>query len=227
MRFSAAPTAVPQSRALAAVRRGALLAARMLDAGALSFPVSLFWGEDPLASGRMAERAPEGGVRILARSVLESSRGWRPDDSERLFAFVAAHATGWAILADLPWLARTGGRGPGVGSTASAIAGIASDFRLTDPSRPDARGEAVRLHLDYLTARVREAGWAEIWRGDIGRASRALVREVRFTERPGGVALLGRSCGGLEDVVGLVRWRMGGAWPFRAAAPREGVGPVA
>lgn len=103
-------------------------------------------------------------------------------------------------------------------AAASAVATIASEFSMVSAEAgADRQSAAVRFLLARL-ARLREKeGAAALWRGAVGRAVRALVREVRFSDMPGRVSPFGERLYRPTDVIRLVDYAAGlAAWPFPA-----------
>jgi hypothetical protein len=200
--------------ALRAALGGARLAAEFLRGGVMPASVHLRYDTDSPCMSTTHDQQ----VFIHMDAVPRTGTGMRGRrEAEAMFAFVAAHAVaGYVLDSTPPWVWERCASPP----TPSRVATIASGFLLIDPAEEDGRTAAVACFLAGLSKLSAEEGFAALWRGAVGVASRALVREVRFSPRPGVVSGLGRRCDGLEDVVALVRWAGGqGAWPF--SVPRR------
>jgi len=104
-------------------------------------------------------------------------------------------------------------------ATASTVACIASEFSMlaTDMEGEDPKSFAVGYFLHRLATLSAREGTAAIWRGAIGHAVRAMMREVRFSETPGKVTTFGERLRDAADVLRLVEFAGGRApWPFAA-----------
>lgn len=146
---------------------------------------------------------------------------------ERALAFCAGCRTTYFVLDGQEWAipdwfrayTLSKGSASSLETISRAVAAIASGFTMVSEDVDyDARNEAVHFFLERLYSITQREGMAAAWRGAIGRASRALMREVRFGEIPGRVHVFGDQAGDPTDFIRLILYVGGEApWPF---APR-------
>lgn len=160
---------------------------------------------------------------VLNPAYLGSLRPTRTT-VERALAFCTGYRTACFVLSQPAWelpiwvreVSFEGDSDEHLEAQARAVAAIASGFSMvSDEADGDPRSEAVQFFLERLYSITRREGMAAAWRGAIGRATRALMREVRFGEIPGRVHVFGDRIEDPADVIRLIRY-VGGetAWPF-------------
>lgn len=149
-----------------------------------------------------------------ARFALSTPLPSRPpfsgvaEEDPRLLAFQAVRAT----QSDM-------GEWTDPGRLAPLLTGVCASEFLMVPEVPAPKAHLLSAAVSFFALRAQEIrereGGGVLWRGALGRITRALVSNVRFSADPGRARPEGRPLSGASDVYRILDYWAGRAvWPF-------------